>query len=291
MGFSRRTRIALGFVALGACVAVAGRAANLFSGAHGGDRKAPVILASASVAFADRLPAHVLWAWEEPEDLRFLDPEKTGVAYLAETLRLSDRVEVRARKQPLMVAPGTRVMAVVRVEAGREFRDTPERRRETAARIAAVAGPAVVAVQVDFDAKASQRAFYADVLRQLRATLPAGMPLSMTALLSWCSGDDWIANLPVDEAVPMYFRLGMEARDPLAAGAGAWRVVEPKCRGSVGVSTDEAWPAMVAGERIYIFAPHPWKLRDFANAEGLEALAMKKASSGTNGAMASNGER
>lgn len=244
-----------------------------------------------NAAFADRLPAQVLWAWEEPEDLRFLDPEKTGAAYLAETLRLSDRVEVRARKQPLMVADGARVMAVVRVEAGREFRDTPELRRETAARVAAVAGPAVVAVQVDFDAKASQRAFYEDVLRQLRAAMPVGMPLSMTALLSWCSGDDWIANLPVDEAVPMHFRLGMEARDPLAAGAGAWRVVEPKCRGSVGVSTDEEWPGMVAGERVYIFAPHPWTVRDFANAEGLEALAMKKTSSGTSGAMASNGAR
>ncbi len=32
----------------------------------------------------------------------------------------------------------------------------------------------------------------------------------MTALASWCAGDDWLRDLPVDEAVPMLFRMGVE---------------------------------------------------------------------------------
>ena len=34
------------------------------------------------------VPLLVLWAWERPEDLRFLDPIRVGVAFLAATVRL-----------------------------------------------------------------------------------------------------------------------------------------------------------------------------------------------------------
>jgi hypothetical protein len=221
------------------------------------------------------MPKKVLWAWEEREDLRFVDPETAGVAYLAETLFVSDAVVARRRMQPLLLAPGTRVMAVVRIEANSAklpFHDSEALRRAAAEAIVSVARPGIAAVQVDFDATRSQRAFYTDVLRRVRVGLPAGTPLSMTALLSWCSGDDWIAGLPVDEVVPMYFRLGREGRDPLALGA--WRVMEPLCAGSVGISTDEAWPEIGPGKRVYVFAPKPWTERDVAQAG--ERMALKR---------------
>jgi hypothetical protein len=34
------------------------------------------------------LPRIILWAWEHPEDLEFLDPNHFGVAFLAQTLTL-----------------------------------------------------------------------------------------------------------------------------------------------------------------------------------------------------------
>jgi len=254
----------------------------LTAGIHGDSfHSIPKARQPAAAAFPSVMPPRVLWAWEEPEDmrflgLRFLDPRQTGVAYLAETLLLGDEVRVKSRHQPLLLAPGTLVMAVVRIEPGPggkgAFRDSPELRRDTAANIAALARPGVAAIQVDFDAARSQRAFYADVLRQVRARLPARFPLSITALLSWCTADDWIAGLPVDEAVPMHFRLGREVRDPLAQDPGAWRSVEPLCQGSFGVSTDEPWPRLSPGSRVYIFAPHPWTARDYADASGLALL-------------------
>jgi hypothetical protein len=45
------------------------------------------------------MPPKILWAWERPEDLRFLDAEKFGVAFLAQTLILqNDEVVFRPRR-------------------------------------------------------------------------------------------------------------------------------------------------------------------------------------------------
>src|SRR5215471_8046549 len=66
------------------------------------------------------LPKVVLWAWERPEDLRFIDPQTTGVAYLARTVFLDgDAILDRPHLQPLWVPPGTRLIAVTRVETSR----------------------------------------------------------------------------------------------------------------------------------------------------------------------------
>src|ERR1700730_16006993 len=69
----------------------------------------------------DPLPAFpriVLWAGESPQRLDFLNPEVAGVAFLARTLVLRDgAIEVRTRLQPLRIAPGTALMAVVRIES------------------------------------------------------------------------------------------------------------------------------------------------------------------------------
>src|SRR5690349_23173068 len=59
------------------------------------------------------LPRLILWAWERPEALRFINPQEVGVAYLAATITISgDRVSIRPRLQPLALAPGTRRIAV-----------------------------------------------------------------------------------------------------------------------------------------------------------------------------------
>src|ERR1700735_4775070 len=162
--------------------------------------------------FPSAMPATVLWAWEEPEALTTIAPTRTGVAYLAESLTLSDRVTIRPRFQPLNVAPGTSVMAVVRLQPAANLRDTPELRTATVDALTNLIRsnpPGLRAFQIDFDATESQRPFYTAILKQLRPQMPPHMPLSITALLSWCArDDDWLATLPIDEAVPMFFRLG-----------------------------------------------------------------------------------
>jgi hypothetical protein len=38
-----------------------------------------------------------------------------------------------------------------------------------------------------------------------------------------------------------------------------FRIREPLCQSSVGVSTTEPWPSNITGKRIYVFADHGWR--------------------------------
>src|SRR5260221_14677834 len=76
----------------------------------------------ATAVRTDRLPRLMLWAWERPTDLRFINPKETGVAFLAQSIRLrAGEVEIRPRLQPLSLPEGASAMAVARVET-----DKPE---------------------------------------------------------------------------------------------------------------------------------------------------------------------
>jgi len=214
-----------------------------------------------------RFPRLTLWAWQRPELLEFLDPRQVGVAYLDQTLYVREDVIAEPRVQPLRVAPGTRVIAVVRIEmpTGHSSESEENKAKIVAALLRSTHRVGVSALQVDFDAVKSQRLFYRDVLVQLRRQMPPWMPLSITALASWCAFDDWIAGLPIDEAVPMLFRMGRERG--LFDRRGPARVIrEPLCSGSLGLATDEPWPAKVDGKRLYIFHTHSWTNTTFTNA-------------------------
>jgi len=201
-----------------------------------------------------QFPRIMLWAWERPEKLDFINPSEIGVAFLARTIQIhGGLVTVRPRLQPLVVAPGTAIMAVVRIESRDALYST--HREVEHAILEATDFPGIRALQVDYDAKASERDFYRTVLTDLRNVLPQGMPLSMTALASWCESDDWIAGLPVAEAVPMLFRMGTEPYRGNGFRPAA-------CRSSVGISTDEPLPRrspdVSRGRRVYIFNTRSW---------------------------------
>jgi hypothetical protein len=201
-------------------------------------------------------PRVMLWAWERPEKLDFIDPREAGVAFLARTVYLrGGTVTVRPRLQPLVVAPGTAMMAVVRIESQPDAAHIGEPAPRIAVEHAILDATelhGVRALQIDFDARASEREFYRAVLLDLRRVLPASMPLSITALASWCGYDGWISGIPVTEAVPMLFRMGAES---YRAGSD-FRV--GACRTSVGISTDEPRREIPRGRRIYIFHPRSW---------------------------------
>lgn len=208
------------------------------------------------------LPHIILWAWERPEKLDFIDPKKVGVAFLAKTLYLrADKVVARPRMQPLSVPNTTALIAVARIESDRSDKPALSRvQLETAAtEVAALARlPNVVAVQIDFDATISERVFYSGLLTKVREALPPRIALSITALASWCKGDNWLTDLPVDEAVPMLFRMGVDRAQimsDLSAGESFRALL---CRQSQGVSTDEPLPPLPSVQRIYVFNPDPW---------------------------------
>ena len=209
-----------------------------------------------------RLPATIVWAWERPEKLDFIDSQRIGVAFLAKTIYLrADRVVSRPRLQPLTVPNGAAVIAVARIESDRPTPPTlsPEQIKEAAAQIAGLGSlPNVAMVQVDFDATTSERAFYRALLNQLRGKLPPSTLLSITALASWCKGDNWLEDLPIDEAVPMLFRMGVERRQFLSQLAAGEGFNSKPCQASAGVSTDEPLGQLPPVQRLYVFNPVVW---------------------------------
>jgi hypothetical protein len=214
------------------------------------------------------LPNQMLWAWERPEDIRFIDPRNTGVAFLAATIYLlpsratqagDEGVLLRPRMQPLRVSPGTPLVAVVRIETSRRLAGNVSGMGEAGgapkegifsrlqlervvARLADVAErPHITALQIDFDAIRSERTFYLALLQAARSRLPH-TPISITALASWCKGDLWLAELPagtIDEAVPMLFRMGPDTQSISAFVEKGGDFPLAACRGSLGLSTDE----------------------------------------------------
>jgi hypothetical protein len=227
--------------------------------------------AAARAERISRLPRVILWAWERRENLSFIDPDRTGVAYLACTLDLrGDGVVLRPRFQPLTVPARTVLIAVVRIEDDRRAPPTlSAAQRAAAARIIArLTDSAPSAIQIDFDATRSEREFYRDLLTDLRGRIPAAIPLSMTALASWCLDDDWISALPVDEAVPMLYRMGPDASAITEYLRKGGQFVPAPSRDSVGLSLDEQVPGLAAGKRVYLFSPKPWTAAMFRNAIG-----------------------
>lgn len=239
------------------------------------------------------MPRKILWAWERPENLHFLDPKEFGVAFLAQTIFLeNDRVTPKQRRQPLEVAPGTYMIAVTRIETQKEMAKRPqfddEMARKTAALIAnTLQLPNVQGIQVDFDAGSSERPFYRTLMNKLAANIKAvdaaGRPsdqnapnthhsslithhsLTMTSLASWCTGDAWFNDFPVDEAVPMVFQMGADDEKIKAylRNGNDWK--EPLCRGSYGLSVNEPpLTGLKAGRRFYYFNKEAWRPPDIA---------------------------
>ena len=217
---------------------------------------------SSPSARISKLPSKILWAWERPEKLDYLDPQKTGIAFLAKTVYLrADRIVSRPRLQPLAVPQGAQVIAVARVESDRSQPPALSNQQvnDVAVEISELASlPNVVMVQVDFDATLTERAFYRSLLTELRARLPQSTLLSITALASWCKGDNWLDDLPVDEAVPMLFRMGVERKQFLSQLATGETFSARICQGSVGISTDEPIAQLPAVKRVYVFNPTSW---------------------------------
>ena len=222
----------------------------------------------------NHFPRFVLWAWERPEDLKNIDANRFAVAFLAQTLVLKGgEVIFDPRHQPLDVSPDTKLVAVTRIESQKQ---TGERAALSDAQIQRAISLIlrtrelrnVSAIQIDFDAAVSEREFYRALLRNLRAKLPDNVPLSITALASFCVGDRWLDDLPVDEAVPMIFRMGADDRaikNLLASGAD---FREPLCQRSYGIAVDEPIESKFKPDRrVYVFNDRSWTAADVNSIE------------------------
>jgi hypothetical protein len=219
-------------------------------------------------------PSIMLWAWERPEDIRsFPDSDEIGIAFLAATINISrTNLRVQRRHQPLLCSPHHYLMPVVRIETDRKNppKFAAEQVNEVVAQILQIAAnPNWHGVQIDFDATQGQRDPYKNILTRMRKSMPPEMPLSMTAIASWCAGDYWLRDLPVDEVVPMYFDMGVSESmkwqyfQYISDNTRSDLTTNCKCHTALGLSTSEAIPLRTTqykNKRVYFFSSHPWQM-------------------------------
>jgi hypothetical protein len=230
-------------------------------------------MAAAFVSASSGAPARpptaapVIWLWERPEDVRSVPPDVT-IAILAGSVRLSgDRVDAVPRLQPARLTRTQPVIGVVHVEIDQTRKPawTATQRHDAAqAVLRLLSNKRFQDWQIDFEVRASERRILLDLLTDVRKNLPSGRRLSMTALASWCDTETWLDAAPVDDIVPMLFRMGPAGepiRDRLARGGD---LRNPRCRQSIGVASDTPPDALPAGRRIWMFNPHPWTAEDLA---------------------------
>lgn len=222
-----------------------------------------------------KLPRTMIWAWERPEHLEFIDPHTTGVAFLAAVIHLhKDQTIINNRQQTMTMPDNTPVIGVVRIESsGGATLDQHQRSKIVDAVGAVLRRYKLSGIQIDFDARVSERDFYRKLMTQLRESIPVEKGLSMTALASWCLSDYWISDFPVDEIVPMFFSMGIDQRNVLYQLKKGRSLASAVCEASKGIMVDGIVLREAAGDRrlrsrfgrsrLYLFSPRSWCQKDF----------------------------
>jgi hypothetical protein len=239
----------------------------------------------------------VLWLWDRPQAVSDL-PAGAAVAYLHATVKLSgETAAIAYRRWPLRLPADTDAMPVVHI-AFDNLVPSPinalQRRTIRAALDHAVRYSHSDWIQLDFEARLSQRSTYLALLRELQPlrTGPVhgssernidakpGRKLSVTALASWCMNDGWIDPALVDEIVPMYFRMG---RDGAAVSSALRRngvAGVAACRNAAGYLFGEPQPYLAGLRRRYVFHPRSWTKQDARLAMVLPASTEQSTSDG-----------
>ncbi len=213
-----------------------------------------------------KLPSIILWAWETPENLKFINDENVGVAYLSQTILLKqDDVELRPRRQPLEVNESTFLIAVTRIETNKITRATLSAKQKSEIIelvLRTLKQKNVKAIQIDFDVVVSEREFYRSLLTELRPKIPQNIPLTITALASFCIGDNWFGDLPVDEAVPMIFRMGKDSETVKNYLASGKDFNDSLCKNSYGLAFDEPLNIAFQKNRRFWYFHNNWSEKD-----------------------------
>lgn len=204
----------------------------------------------------------VAWLWDQAQLPAWSEQH---AALLDRHILLSaDTIRTRAGRHLSLAAP-TRVTPVLHVEVSTVHPPSnieASRAAIVAAMLQAAAHSTSGRVQLDMEAKPSQRVFYRALVRDVRAALPPRIALSVTALGWWCRSPAWLDGLAADEVVPMFFRMGKDSAALRKVVEHTPQSLHPSCRGgSAGFSPQEPFPAQVTGRysRTYWFDYHAWR--------------------------------
>lgn len=209
----------------------------------------------------------IAWLWDEAE-LPAWSAQEAAVLH-RHVLLSGAAIRTRPRMRQPALAAGTRVTPVLHVEVSSVH--PPEdiegsRALIVGAALDAAADSSSGWVQLDMEAKPSQRQFYHSLVRQIRAALPPRMRLSVTALTWWCRSPAWLDNLDADEVVPMFFRMGRDSAELRELVEQQPERLHQRCRGgAAGFSPQEPFSAAVEARytKRYWFDRRAWRRSTF----------------------------
>ena len=222
----------------------------------------------------DQMPRLVLWSWEHNDNFRFLNPGMAAVAYYEGTIVLGRGIAtLRKRKNPLVLKDAVDRFPVFRIENAHP-KEAPSALSLTSA-VQTIADYVAThhcrVVQIDYDAAQGDRKQYIWYLEQLRHRLPAKTAISITALSSWCLGDKWLQNAPVDETVAMMFTMGARRGEVISALSRGLPDSGAECVQSLGVSINEPdtnrqlskLGTIKQAKHVYAFSALGWTKRTY----------------------------
>jgi hypothetical protein len=211
----------------------------------------------------DPPPPAVAWLWKDAVPPAW---SRARVAVVDRHILLSgDSIRERRGAQPRRLLPGTQVIPVVHVELDL-LRPSGNLRDASPLIIKAMQSAAQAStsgwVQLDLEARPSQRADYRALVQDIRSVLPQKIQLSVTALAWWCRSPAWLDGLAANEVVPMFFKMGRDGAAVRALVSDKPAALHPLCRGgSAGFSPQEPFERAVIARyaQTYWFDYHGWK--------------------------------
>ena len=221
------------------------------------------------------LPAAVtLWGWEGREDLFFLKDTPVSVAYYAGTIYVRPGLVFCKPRLRELKAPGSQQLCpVFRIENSNLPEVPSDSAMDQMTKIVKsyLNDHNCKAVQIDYDARASERDFYARWLKRLRRELAPRTHISITALASWCLDDRWLPQGSADEAVVMLFSMGPTGKEVLELLAKRQLDTGSGLPLSIGISANEPETngrlkqisLLKSPGRLYIFSSLPWTKERF----------------------------
>jgi len=220
-----------------------------------------------------------IWVWERSENLYFLKDKKVSFAYLSGTVtKTNENLVYYSRQQPLRIPDNRKTIAVVRIEEksdNHKFEDNDLDKISNYIVKSCTEKDSNISCQIDFDATESQIGFYKNLVINVREKLPKEMKLSLTALVSWCTNNEsWFKDLPIDEVVPMFFRLGKDQNIYWQRIKEGKLDISNVCQKAIGIATDEPMPNKIymKNKPIYIFNNKYWTSKDW----GIMKLEIQK---------------
>jgi len=205
---------------------------------------------------------NILWIWDRPTDVRFLDSTTFEFAMLSKTFVLyNSHIKVIPRHSSVQIPPQASLFPVIRIESrggggGYNSVITEKLIEEILFEFKHFSKARIL--QIDFDAKKSELSWYKNVLTRIKTEIQPKCKLSITALVSWCYESQWLESLPVDEIVPMVFQMGYHSEKIKQEFQNKPPFQKSNLKYSIGCSIDEPLSVADRTKRMYFFNPAPW---------------------------------